>query len=89
MSVLHGALSNSAPTQFLPPNNGNGLVHVLILSFSPPVHVDEHCDQVLHTPQPPSTTITLYVHVCVTLYVYVSATLYVHLCVTLYVSVCV
>ena len=83
MSVLHGALSNSAPTQFLPPNNGNGLVHVLILSFSPPVHVDEHCDQVLHTPQPPSTTITLYVYVC--------ATLYVHLCVTLYmyVSMCV
>ena len=40
--VLQSAISDDEPSQSLPPSDGEGFVHVLVLDFVPVPHVFEH-----------------------------------------------
>ena len=64
-ATLHGSGSLSNPTQFLPPNAGEGLLQALVLCRSPIPHVAlqlEYSDQL---DQPPSTVnVQTYTFVC-------------------------
>ena len=51
--MLQLADSDAEPTQLLPPPDGAGLVHVLVLDFVPDPHVLEQAEydpQALHCP---------------------------------------
>ena len=51
--VLQSVISDDEPGQLLPPPDGGGLVHVLVLDFSPVPHVlvhDEYAPHTLHIP---------------------------------------
>ena len=53
LSILHVVFSKEAPAQLLPPPDGVGLVHVLVLDICPTPHVleqDEYVPHSLHWP---------------------------------------
>ena len=51
--MLQSVISDDEPGQLLPPFDGEGLVHVLVLDFPPVPHVlvhDEYAPHALHIP---------------------------------------
>ena len=55
--MLHASDSKSDPEHGVPPYDGAGFVHVLVLSMTPPPQVAEHLDQTDQSAQLPSTEI--------------------------------
>ena len=55
--TLHIFVSTKVPSQSFPRNCGTGLVHVLILDWTPPPHVALHSEYSANGEKPPSTII--------------------------------
>ena len=54
-SFLQGSVTDNAPTQFLPPFAGAGLLHFLVFVMVPPPQVLLHALNADHFDKPPST----------------------------------
>ena len=53
--MLQSVISDDEPGQLLPPPDGTGLVHVLVLDFSPVPHVLVHVEYAPHAVHIPFT----------------------------------